>query len=95
MSASLTCAVLEDFQRQQKFVAEFFLALAEIGLRRQHADGVARVARRGRNRFRGRRSRARRSAVTPNCRSMAVERRAILIVIACGPARRAARSSAL
>ncbi len=44
MSASLTCALVQDFQRLQKFVEEFFLALAEIGLRRQHADGVALVA---------------------------------------------------
>ena len=44
MSASLTLPLVEDFQRQQKFLAELFLALAEIGLRRQHADGVAGVA---------------------------------------------------
>ena len=40
----LDLALVEDFQRLQKFVEEFFLALAEIGLRRQHADGVALVA---------------------------------------------------
>ena len=43
MSASVTLPLVEDFQRQQKFLAEFVLALAEIGLRRQHADGVVGV----------------------------------------------------
>ena len=40
----LDLPLVEDFQRLQKFVEEFFLALAEIGLRRQHADGVVLVA---------------------------------------------------
>ena len=40
----LDVALVEHLERQQKFVAEFFPALAVIGLRRQHADGVAAVA---------------------------------------------------
>ena len=36
-------SVLSDFQRQQEFLAEFVLALAQIGLRRQHADRAARI----------------------------------------------------
>ena len=35
-------AVLQHFQRVQEFVSEEILALADIGLRRQHADGVER-----------------------------------------------------
>ena len=80
MSASLISPLLEDFQRQQKFVAEFVLALAEIGLRRQHADGAVGVAGAAviglaaeDREHDGRRS-------TPNCRSMAVERRPVLLV---------------
>ena len=38
-------AILQHLEREQKFSAEFILALAEIGLCRQHADGVARVVR--------------------------------------------------
>src|SRR5450759_1697561 len=36
-------AVLQHFQRVQEFVAEEILALTDIGLRRQHADGVVRL----------------------------------------------------
>ena len=36
-------AVVEDFQRQQEFVAELVLAPAKIGLRGQHPDGAALV----------------------------------------------------
>ena len=34
--------LLQDFQRQQEFLPEHVLAAAEIGLRRQHLDGVMR-----------------------------------------------------
>jgi hypothetical protein len=37
--------VFQHFQRQQEFLAEFLLALAEIGLRRQDANGVVGIAR--------------------------------------------------
>ena len=40
----LDVALLQHLERQQKFVAELVLALAVIGLRRQHADGVVGVA---------------------------------------------------
>ena len=40
----LDVALVQHLERQQKFVAEFVLALAVIGLRRQHADGVVGVA---------------------------------------------------
>ena len=40
----LDLSLVQDFQRLQELVEELFLALAEIGLRRQHADGVALVA---------------------------------------------------
>ena len=40
----LDLSLVQNFQRLQELVEEFFLALAEIGLRRQHADGVALVA---------------------------------------------------
>ena len=71
-------AVLQHLQRMQEFVAEEILALADISLRRQHADGVlaAKLARR--SRFRAPRSparhcRARRflSRCAPACRDIA------------------------
>ena len=40
MSASAIVATLQDLQRQQKLLAEFILALAVIGLRRQNTNCV-------------------------------------------------------
>ena len=41
----LDVALLQHFERDQKFRKEFILAFAEIGLRRQHADCVMRLRR--------------------------------------------------
>ncbi len=40
--SELDGAVVQHFEREQELAAEFVLALAEIGLRRQHANGVVR-----------------------------------------------------
>ena len=32
--------LVDDLEREQEFLAEFFLALADIGLRREHPHGV-------------------------------------------------------